>query len=216
MLMIVFSSSIFAAQMNLPTTLDKLIATGDFVMVGDLKFDAFDYPADSIVLGDMPFASQIAVQESPGGDGLRFTGPFLDLPGGAGNGASDATLGFDVSVVGGGAIASATMHGNPSLKGNAQGIAEVVETFEGIGDVKLLIYDKSANNLSLTSTAEFSAPVTELSVVKDILLLSQSDTNAATISVIDQEFTLVPEPATFASMLIGLLGFGLLRCRRTN
>ncbi len=211
--LLVSVSSTFAAQIELPTMLDKLIGGDDFVVVGDLKFDNFTYPSDDVVQGDMPSASQIAVQATPNADGLRLTGPFLDLPGGEGNGASDATVGFDVSVTTGAQILSATLEGNPSLKGGASGVAEVVETFTGVDDSKLVIFDKTAT-LSLVDTAVLSTPMSQLSVLKDILLLSQSDTNAATISVIDQTFVLTPEPSAVGLLMSGLLAVGLLRRRR--
>lgn len=206
------TSTLLAGQISLPTTLDKLAGSDDFVVVGDLKFDEFSYPEDSTVQGNMPFASQITVRASNGDDGIRFDGAFFDLPGGVGNGASDATIGFDVTAMSG-AITGATLHGNPSLKGGATGIAEVVETFEGIADRKLVIFDKTAT-LSLISKTDFDMPMTSLTVLKDILLFTESDTNSATISVIDQEFTLVPEPTAIIGMLLGVLGISLLRRRR--
>jgi len=201
-----------AAQVDLPIMLDKLIGGDDFVIIGDLRFENFVYPADSVVQGDMPFASQIAVQPTPGDSGIRFTGPFIDLPGGVGNGASDATMGFDVSVTSGAQIVSANLSGNPSLKGEGPGIAEVVETFSGLNDTKLVIFDKGAN-LSLNASTDVAA-TTGLTVLKDILLLTQSDTNAATISVIDQTFTVTPEPSTSALLFVGAMCIGLLRRKR--
>lgn len=202
-----------AAQVELPVTLDKLVGGDDFVVIGDLRFENFFYPADSVVQGDMPFASQIAVQPTPGDVGIRFTGPFMDLPGGDGNGASDSTIGFDVSATGGAQIVSATLSGNPSLKSEeARGVAEVVETFAGLNDSKLVIFDKGAN-LSLNDSVDF-APTNALSVVKDILLFTESDSNAATLSVIDQTFALVPEPSAFALLSLACLCAGLFRSRR--
>lgn len=201
-----------AAQVELPVLLDKLVGGDDFVIIGDLRFENFFYPADSVVQGDMPFASQIAVQPIPGDTGIRFTGPFIDLPGGVGNGASDASLGFDVSVVSGAQIVGANLSGNPSLKGDELGIAEVVETFSGLNDTKLVIFDKG-ENLNLNASADIPA-TNSLSVIKDILLLSQSETNAATISVIDQTFEIVPEPSSTLLLSVGALCVGLRRRRR--
>ena len=81
------SSSACAGLISLPTTLDVLLPDGDFAIVGDYEFDEFTYIAG----GDMPIASQIQVSAIRGG--IRFTGPFIDLPGGPGNGASDASGG---------------------------------------------------------------------------------------------------------------------------
>lgn len=207
------SATSFAAQIELPVMLDKLVGGDDFVIIGDLQFDNFMYPADSIVQGDMPFASQIAVQALPGDAGIRFTGPFLDLPGGAGNGASDATLGFTVTPTNGASILGASLGGNPSLKGGASGIAEVVETFVGVDDSKLVIFDKSAT-LALEDAVAFSAPMSSVTALKDILLLTQSDSNASTISVIDQTFVLTPEPSSALLCVAGLCGLVLIRRKR--
>lgn len=203
----------FAAQIELPAMLDKLSGGDDFVIIGDLQFDNFVYPADSVVQGDMPFASQIVVQAIPGDTGIRFTGPFLDLPGGAGNGASDATLGFTVTPTNGGAITGASLSGNPSLKGGATGIAEVVETFIGQDEAKLVIFDKSAT-VSLEDSVSFAEPLSSVTALKDILLLTQDTSNASTISVIDQTFELVPEPASATLCLLGLACVSFTRRRR--
>lgn len=190
-----------AGQITLPTSLDSLLPDGDFVAVGDLTFDHFNYIAG----GDMPAASQINVEAAVGG--LRFTGPFLDLPGGVGNGASDATLGFTVM----GGVSEVSLSGNPSLLGGlGTGIASVTETFAGIGDTKLDIYD-NGSGVGLTATTTI-AHTNSLTVIKDILLLSTDPVQSATLSVIEQSF--VPEPATMSMVLMGLVGLGLIRRRR--
>lgn len=205
------SISAMAAQIPLPTTLDALLAPGDFAVVGELTFDNFTYPPDALVQGEMPLASQINVEPLAGNDGLRFTGPFIDLPGGPGNGGSDAVLGFDVTATA--PIASTTLSGNPSLTGVAAGVAEVIETFAGLADTRLAIWDKPpGGGLNLISSTNFAAPATEMTVLKDILLLSRDAVNSATISVIDQQFTLVPEPT--GSSLIGMAALGILAIRK--
>ena len=206
-------SPAIAAQIPLPTTLDALLTAGDFAVVGDFTFDNFTYLPDALIQGQMPLASQVNVEPLAGNDGLRFTGPFVDLPGGDGNGGSEAVLGFDVSASS--AIASATLSGNPSLTGVAVGVAEVIETFAGLADTRLAIWDKPpGGGLNLISSTSFANPVNELTVLKDILLLSRDDVNSATISVIDQQFTLVPEPTAWSLAAVAALGLMVVRRRR--
>ena len=192
------SSPAGAALISLPTTLDQVLPDGDFVMVGDLTFDEFSY----IASGDMPIPTQIGVEEIPGG--LRFTGPFLDLPGGAGNGASDATLGYTVTAPGG--ISEVFLRGNPSLLGGS-GNASVTETFAGFPTIKLDVYDETSGTF-LEDSANLGTTVNRLTVIKDILLFTTDDIRAATLSVIDQ---VVPEPAGLTLALFGILGLGVLR-----
>ena len=201
-------SSAFSAQIPLPATLDQLLPDGDFAMVGDLKFDNFTY----IASGDMPIPAQINV-EALNATTIRFTGPFLDLPGGIGNGASDATLGFTVMGPG---ISEVSLSGNPSLLGGS-GSASVTETFAGFPNVKLDIFDQlpPQNNMPLVNAdaTSLGATVNSLTVVKDILLLTQDPLISATLSVIDQGFT--PEPTGLAMALVGFIGLGALRRRRS-
>ena len=191
------SSSACAGLISLPTTLDVLLPDGDFVTVGDYEFDKFTYTAG----GDMPIASQIGVDAIAGG--LRFTGPFLDLPGGPGNGASNATLGYTVTTTAG--INEVLMRGNPSLLGGT-GNASVTETFTGFPTIKLDIYDDPSGTF-LEDSVRLGESVNTLTVVKGILLLTTDPIRNATLSVLDQ---VVPEPTGLILALFGFLGLSVL------
>lgn len=198
------ATSTNAGQIMLPTTLDTLLSEGDYALVDGLQFDDFRY----IASGDMPIPSQINVEAAD--YGLRFTGPFVDLPGGVGNGGSDATLGFRVTSDS--TFNTVSMLGNPSIL-DGTGVAAVTETFVGLPTVKLDIYDQHNGPTPLNTEASASIPATSsLTVIKDILLLTTDNTQSATLSVIEQTF--VPEPSAGMMMLLG--GLLLVRRRRNR
>ena len=67
-----------------PTTLDQLLVPGAYVPFdGGIALSQFSYTRT----GDMPVASQINVTENTP-NVLRFSGPFLDSPGGLGSPSS--------------------------------------------------------------------------------------------------------------------------------
>ena len=208
---IICSGTLSAAQVELPTTLDNLLPDGEFAVVDGLTFSDFTY----VFGGDMPAASQINVS-SIGGNGLSFQGPFLDLPGGDGNGASDAAIGFVVT----GSFTGATLAGNPSVQG-APGVASVTETFLETGlpdtaDLQMDIFNNipqpGNTPLRVEDSVDFGTTLSTARILKDILLLSESQNERATLSVIEQRF--VPEPSGVALLLLGMLGLVCSRRRR--
>ena len=195
-----------AGQIILPTPLSTLVGTGDFVVVGDITFDSFNYTAS----GDMPPAATINVLEHVGIDGnpgLRFQGGFTDS---TSPGASDALIEFVAKAP---AIGSARVTGNPDLLGGT-GVAAVTETFlPDITDDSITVYDNGTVE-QLTDVITFSSPVSQLSVQKSINLLAEAGGAGASISFVDQTFS-VPEPTGSSIVLCGLLAVAVM-CRRRN
>ena len=191
-----------AGQVSLPTTLDILLPDGEYAIVASCTFENFTYAAT----GDMPVPSQILV-DALGSNGLTFVGPFYDLPGGVGNGASAAMLGFTVT----GTLSGAVLAGDPTVQG-APGIASVTETFLDTGlpdtvDLQLDIFNNVSppgdTALRVEDSTDFGTVIHFARVVKGILLLSQSTSERASLSMIEQQFT--PEPSGIALTLLGLL-----------
>ena len=201
------STPAFAAQIPLPTTLDQLLPDGDFATVGDLTFDQFTYTSG----GDMPIPEQINVEATVSSTGIRFSGPFVDLPAGIGNGVSSATLGYTVtSTVG---ISVVMLSGNASLVGGS-GIASVTETYAGFPTVKLDVFDDPTDPVPVIveTSADLGTTVNSLTVMQGITLFTTDPVSPATLQFTDHEF--VPEPTGLVLTLVGFVGIGALRRRR--
>jgi MYXO-CTERM domain-containing protein len=134
----------------------------------------------------------------------------------AGLSANDGEIGdmlvtFDVSSLL--PIVSASLSFNGAASGVGAG-ASVVETFQGINDQAFVFVTGGGGGRS-EDTVEFQAPaqldLTALRVTKDIILdstlLAGGTGGEAVISIISQDFAVVPEPS---AALLGLLGLGAL------
>jgi hypothetical protein len=110
--------------------------------------------------------------------------------------------------------------GNPSVQG-APGVASVTETFLETGlpdtaDLQMDIFNNipqpGNTPLRVEDSIDFGTTLTSARVLKDIMLLSQSQNERATLSVIEQRF--VPEPSSMLLLLLGVMGVGFARRRR--
>jgi len=205
-LLAVVCSTAPAAQIILPTTLDILLADEAFAVVGGFKFDNFTYS----ITGDMAPASAVNVlpiTDSQGNEGLRFQGGFIDTPA---PGASDALIGYRVM---GSAITDAHLAGNPDLLavGTGGGVASVTETFlPDVNNDSLTIFDNGSQQ-RLSDRIVFGSPMQTLQVQKDVLLLAAPEGVGASMSFVDQTFS-IPEPT--AAVLLGLGAALLASVRR--
>jgi hypothetical protein len=189
------------------------------VKVGDKDFTGFSYST----IGDMPAAADVNVlgfRDSDGNWGVSFHGGFLDLPGGAA--LSDAKLRFRVSVdpVGlrqGFRISDAHLFA-AGIGVGPNSFFAVDESFEGLNNTMNVFKTTLGGNQDqqLFDWTYFDEPMASIVVTKDILAIAGANsTQPARATVIDQSFSQVriPEPATVAIALLGLVGFAAVRRR---
>lgn len=188
------------------------LLAGQTLQSGDKIFSDFTYVKN----GDMPSAAGVSAEPitSPSGDfGIRFSGGFVDQPGGD---ASDSLITFKVSVAPGSgkAISGTILAANPAVFAGA-GLASVTETFlPTISTDKLVVYDFGGGDDKLLDSITFASTYTTLPVQKDIILHATGQTGAVTMSFVDQYFPQVPEPTGFALAAGGLALLGQFRRRK--
>lgn len=178
--------------------------------VGDLLFSNFSYTAS----GTNPIsAGQITVDTvTNNGIGLSFHAPWTAAAGMTTDGAID----FTVTVLGGGNVLED--FGLAQTSGvSGDGSASVAEN--GCGPAPCLATGGSIYVLTFQDSGERSAqgettfnPVSSVEVEKDISV--NGNTGFATISVVQDTFSQVPEPISMGLMGGGLALLGLVRLRR--
>jgi hypothetical protein len=172
---------------------------------GQLTFSNFEVVATGS-LSSLDLTS-ILIVPTPSGFGFDLVGPISANDGEIG----DLLVRFDVWAVLPIVRALLSFNGAASEPGSG---ATVTETFEGL-NVQAFVFATGGGGLDLSDEA--SIPDLEhLRVTKDILVDSSTLSGApgsAVISVITQDFALIPEPATVLLVLLGLGATLVLRRR---
>lgn len=178
--------------------------------VGDLLFSNFSYTGS----GTNPIsASQITVDTvSNDGLGLSFHAPWTAAAGMT----TDGTIDFTVTVLGGGSVledfglaqtSGVSGNGSASVAEDGCGPAPCLATG---GSIYVLTFQDSGERIAQGETT--FAPVNSVSVEKDISV--NGNNGFATISVVQDTFSQVPEPVSMGLMGGGLALLGLVRLRR--
>ena len=189
------------------------------IVIGDKTFYNFAYQGSS----NGPTPSQISVGQPPGPDiGLQFSYAWFSE-----NGlAEDSVIQYCVHVnvppaPPGTAIDAVTLtfNGTAPVPGALTGsaVTETVTDLQGHVLANFGVFDDGAGGLTNIDqrTATITPPQGDICVTKDIQLNSAAISaggGVATISVVDNTYHQIPEPAAIGLLSLG--GLGLLRRRR--
>jgi hypothetical protein len=188
------------------------LTNGQSLVVGDKVF------SDFFISGDIS-ANQVTVTpiEDSFGYGISFSGGFVAV--GLGDETEDMVLGYTVAVVTNSPNLISDVHlrfngSSVGLGSGGWGLASVTEQVFGANlalvDQMAVFAFSSANQTTnqLENTLLINPPRPKLVIHKDVLLRASG--GFATISIIDQTFSQIPEPSTLGLVSLGLTGLYLL------
>jgi len=194
-------------------TMDTYLAANYSCYIGNLDFSNFSYTSSASSPPTPVPATAVTVDAVDGASGIGFSFNSSWTAVGA-NEFSDAAIGFTVSVIGGGAAtledAAVFQTGGVDWT-NTGSIAQVTEDGCSLPGTPCS-QEWDVMTSKTTNTTEFAAesfytPTGSLSVSKDINASDGTSAGAhATISLVQDTFSQVPEPRSLAL----LLGLGLV------
>jgi len=194
--------------------LESLVANDTSVQVGDKLFSDFQFSSSntggSLADNLSTTAINVTALSNPFGFGISFSGPFITTNGSI---TEDVVLKYSVMVTDPHQLISDVHLGfNGTVVGT--GVAKVTEQVMtngfGMDTIALLdVYNQGTPNPVFNDVALLLLPTEKLFIQKDIIF-----GGGGSLSIIDQNFSQVPEPSTLLLAGVGCAALVVLRRRK--
>ena len=206
--------------------LAELIENEEAILVGDKKFDMWEYVRADIPSNNMPAAAGVTIIATiiDGNWGITIQGGFGDVPGD--NFLSDASLFYRVMVTDEDLwISDAHLGGNLDIVGSSEAAAmiSVTEDFfidnngemgANVGQMSIsAVQGDGEKMLHLEEWIFFDELHKSLKVRKDIIAYASEGLSFPIASLIDQTYSQVPEPMSVSLLVMAGVSLGLRRRR---